>query len=154
MHANRIKSLGGIILGTAVGDALGLPDEGLSPGRIGRWRRGKVGHRFVFGRGMISDDTEHTILVCQALLEHPDEAPTSRPKATANSSLRMGKLLGQTSKVPPLGGVRVGLLDTYIGRKIGKLQPTREIDTIGPFATKSREAVQATRALAVLPVQA
>ncbi|MFH0822139.1 MAG: ADP-ribosylglycohydrolase family protein [Pseudomonadota bacterium] len=73
MHANRIKSLGGIILGTAVGDALGLPDEGLSPGRIGRWRRGKVGHRFVFGRGMISDDTEHTIFVCQALLEHPDD---------------------------------------------------------------------------------
>ncbi len=29
--------------------------------------------RFIFGRGMISDDTEHTLMVAQALLEHPDD---------------------------------------------------------------------------------
>ena len=30
--------------------------------------------RFIFGRGMVSDDTEHTIMVAQALLEHPDDS--------------------------------------------------------------------------------
>mgnify|MGYP003345204694 CR=1 FL=1 len=29
--------------------------------------------RFICGRGMISDDTEHTIFVAQALLSHPDD---------------------------------------------------------------------------------
>jgi ADP-ribosylglycohydrolase len=33
----------------------------------GPWR-----HRLVFGRGMMSDDTEHTFFVAQSLLEHPD----------------------------------------------------------------------------------
>ena len=61
----------GLLLGGAVGDALGLPAEGLSPKRkralFGRgWR-----HRFVWGRGMLSDDTEHTFFVAQALLTHP-----------------------------------------------------------------------------------
>jgi len=30
--------------------------------------------RFLFGRGMISDDTEHTLMVAQALLAHPQDA--------------------------------------------------------------------------------
>ena len=34
----------------------------------GQWR-----HRFLFGRGMVSDDTEHTLFVAQALLTHPDD---------------------------------------------------------------------------------
>ncbi len=63
----------GILLGTAVGDALGLPAEGLSPGRIARLWSGEVRHRFLWNRGMVSDDTEHTIMVCRALLEHPDD---------------------------------------------------------------------------------
>jgi ADP-ribosylglycohydrolase len=61
-------SIVGSILGTAVGDALGLPYEGLS------WRRGVrlLGepdrHRFLFSRGMVSDDTDHTCMVAQALI--------------------------------------------------------------------------------------
>src|SRR5262249_44571305 len=31
-------------------------------------------HRFVLGRGMVSDDTEHSCLVGQALLRRPDDA--------------------------------------------------------------------------------
>jgi ADP-ribosylglycohydrolase len=31
-------------------------------------------HRFIFGRGMVSDDTEHTCMVAQALCEHPTDA--------------------------------------------------------------------------------
>lgn len=64
----------GVLLGTAVGDALGLPAEGMSRGRILRRWRGVWRHRFLFGRGMVSDDTEHTLFVAQALLAHPDDA--------------------------------------------------------------------------------
>lgn len=49
----------GLLLGTAVGDALGLPAEGLSPEKIKRRWRGQWRMRLIFGRGMISDDTEH-----------------------------------------------------------------------------------------------
>ena len=64
--------LRGLLVGAAVGDALGLPAEGLSRRRIQRLYRGRWRHRLVFGRGMISDDTEHTIFVAQCLLRHPD----------------------------------------------------------------------------------
>lgn len=58
----------GCILGTAVGDALGLPYEGLSRRRLTRMLGPPDRHRFLFGRGMISDDTEHTCLVMQSLI--------------------------------------------------------------------------------------
>ncbi len=47
--------------------------KGLSKNRIERRWRGIWRHRFVLGRGMCSDDTEHTFFVAQALLEHPDD---------------------------------------------------------------------------------
>ena len=50
----------GMILGTAVGDAVGLPAEGMSRKRIAKFVKGRWRHRLVFGRGMVSDDTEHT----------------------------------------------------------------------------------------------
>ena len=59
----------GCILGTAVGDALGLPYEGLSPRRASRVFKERGRHHFLFGRGMVSDDTEHTCLVAEAVLE-------------------------------------------------------------------------------------
>jgi ADP-ribosyl-[dinitrogen reductase] hydrolase len=64
--------LAGILLGTAVGDALGLPAEGLHPARRRRMMPGPWRHRFLLRRGMISDDTEHTLFVGQSLLQHPD----------------------------------------------------------------------------------
>ena len=64
------EKLAGVLLGTAVGDALGLPYEGL-PARRMRKMLKKDRHGFLFGKGMISDDTEHTILVGNALLAHP-----------------------------------------------------------------------------------
>jgi ADP-ribosylglycohydrolase len=66
--------LAGILLGTAVGDALGLPAEGLSPARRRRLLPGPWRHRLVFGRGMVSDDTEHALFVAQSLLRHPGDA--------------------------------------------------------------------------------
>lgn len=56
------------LLGGAVGDSLGLPFEGLSPRRIARWWREPLAQRFVFGRGMLSDDTDHALFVAQSLL--------------------------------------------------------------------------------------
>jgi ADP-ribosyl-[dinitrogen reductase] hydrolase len=68
MNENLRLAVVGCLLGTAIGDALGLPYEGLTRDRqlvlypvIDR-------HRLVFGKGMISDDTEHTCLVAQALI--------------------------------------------------------------------------------------
>lgn len=74
--------LQGVLLGTAVGDALGLPAEGLSRTAItARWKGGWK-HRFVAGRGMVSDDTELTVLTALSLLEHPMD-PTGFQRAFA-----------------------------------------------------------------------
>ena len=61
----------GVLIGTAVGDSLGLPAEGISRRRAKRLFGGAWRHRFFFGRGMLSDDTEHTIFVTQSLIEAP-----------------------------------------------------------------------------------
>ncbi|MBI4027733.1 MAG: ADP-ribosylglycohydrolase family protein [Verrucomicrobia bacterium] len=70
--------LKGLLLGTAVGDALGLPAEGISARRARRFFTGEWRHRFIFGHGMVSDDTELTIFAAQALLAHPDSAERFR----------------------------------------------------------------------------
>lgn len=72
----------GVLLGTAVGDALGLPAENLSSDQIRRRWKGPWKMRLIFGRGMISDDTEHTLMVAQALLEHSDH-PAAFQRALA-----------------------------------------------------------------------
>jgi ADP-ribosylglycohydrolase len=64
----------GLLLGAAVGDALGLPAENLSAEKIRKRWNGEWKMRFVFGNGMVSDDTEHTLMVAQSLLEHPDDS--------------------------------------------------------------------------------
>ena len=62
------SSIVGCILGTALGDALGLCCEGMSRPRQRRYYPHLDAPRFVFGRGMVSDDTEHTCMVAQALI--------------------------------------------------------------------------------------
>jgi ADP-ribosylglycohydrolase len=70
-----LDQIQGVILGTAVGDALGLPREGLSRRRAEKlFGHPPLRHRFLFGRGMVSDDTEHTCMVAQSLLAAPNEA--------------------------------------------------------------------------------
>lgn len=77
-HQARIE---GCLLGLAVGDALGLPREGLSPRRASRlFGPRPIEHRFLFSRGMCSDDTEHACMVGQALL-----ASGGAPEAFARS---------------------------------------------------------------------
>ncbi|MDA1232997.1 MAG: ADP-ribosylglycohydrolase family protein [Planctomycetota bacterium] len=62
------------LIGTAVGDALGLPYEGISPRRAVKLLGPPTRFRFLFGRGMVSDDTEHTVLVAESLIESGGEA--------------------------------------------------------------------------------
>src|SRR5688572_25940638 len=73
--ASMEEAIVGCLLGTAVGDALGLPCEGLSRRRQERLFGRIDGHRFLFGRGMVSDDTEHTCLVAQALIASAGDIP-------------------------------------------------------------------------------
>lgn len=57
----------GSLLGTALGDSLGLPFENIAPGRAARMFPPPLRHRFFFGKGMVSDDTEHATLTALAL---------------------------------------------------------------------------------------
>lgn len=91
----------------AVGDALGLPYEGVSRDRAPRLLGPLTRHRFLFGCGMISDDTEHTLMVAQSLIESSDDVdefarrfawrlrwwilalPAGVGKATARSGIKL-----------------------------------------------------------------
>lgn len=58
----------GSLLGTAIGDAIGLPYEGLSRRRAAKLLGVPDRHRLLVGFGMVSDDTEYTCMVAQALI--------------------------------------------------------------------------------------
>jgi ADP-ribosylglycohydrolase len=65
------ERLSGVLLGTALGDALGLVCEGMSAKRIAR-RFGRLDRYYLLGRtGYVSDDTEQSALVAQSLAYHP-----------------------------------------------------------------------------------
>lgn len=71
----REHAIVGCILGTAVGDALGLACEGLSRRRQRRLFPDLTGYHLVLGKGMTSDDTEHTLMLAQSLIETGGRAP-------------------------------------------------------------------------------
>ncbi len=59
----------GALMGMAVGDAIGLPREKISRRRAeSLFGNRPLRHRFLLGRGMISDDTEHACITVQSLL--------------------------------------------------------------------------------------
>jgi ADP-ribosylglycohydrolase len=61
----------GVLLGTAIGDALGLPMEGMTSRAVAR-RFPNFERYSLLGRtGYVSDDTEQSALVAQALARHP-----------------------------------------------------------------------------------
>jgi len=69
-HEGRLAD---VLLGTAVGDALGLAAEGMSAPAIAR-RWGRLDRfRFLGRTGFVSDDTEQAALAAQALARHPDD---------------------------------------------------------------------------------
>lgn len=64
------NTIAGVLLGTALGDSLGLPHENLGPRRIARrFERGPLRQQMLWGRGLVSDDTEHASMVARALAE-------------------------------------------------------------------------------------
>ncbi len=68
------KNITGCLLGTAIGDSIGLPYEGLNPKRINKLLKKPLQQNLLFGRGMISDDTEHSCLVAKALITAKGDA--------------------------------------------------------------------------------
>jgi ADP-ribosylglycohydrolase len=68
ISVNRTESAIGCMLGTAVGDALGLACEGLSKNRQKRWFPSLNGYHLLFGKGLCSDDTEHTCMLAQSII--------------------------------------------------------------------------------------
>jgi len=72
------RAITGCVLGAAVGDALGLAVEGMTRTRQARMFPRITGYKFLAGRGMVSDDTEHTLMTAQALA-----ATASQPEAFA-----------------------------------------------------------------------
>jgi ADP-ribosylglycohydrolase len=68
MMVSQEHAILGCLLGTAVGDALGLASEGMSRERQHKMFPTIDRYHFLFGRGMISDDTEHTCMVAQSLI--------------------------------------------------------------------------------------
>ena len=63
----------GLLVGTALGDSVGLPVEGLSPERAKRLFPGPWRQRLLPNTGLVSDDTEHAFFVTQSLLEEPND---------------------------------------------------------------------------------
>ncbi|MDH3640868.1 MAG: ADP-ribosylglycohydrolase family protein, partial [Gammaproteobacteria bacterium] len=68
MSIAREDSIVGCLLGTAVGDAIGLPYEGLSRRRAPLLLGPPDRQRLLFGYGLVSDDTEHACFVAQSLI--------------------------------------------------------------------------------------
>lgn len=68
MKDRYLKPVIGCLLGTAVGDALGLPYERLSRARIHQFHTPITGHGLILNQGMFSDDTEHTCMTAQSLI--------------------------------------------------------------------------------------
>jgi ADP-ribosylglycohydrolase len=64
----RENRIAGALLGAAVGDAIGLPLEGLTPARAARLFPGPPRPRLLLGRAFMSDDGEHACMTAQALL--------------------------------------------------------------------------------------
>ena len=74
--AERLDRLTGVLLGCALGDALGLPAEGMSAQRIAM-RFGKMDRfRLLGSTGFVSDDTEQAALVAQSLGRYPHDPTT------------------------------------------------------------------------------
>lgn len=106
--------IAGVLLGTALGDALGLPAEGMSARAIAR-RFGRVERfRLLGSTGFVSDDTEQSALVAQSLVREPGD-----PGRCARAFRRA--LLGWFCRLP--WGVGMGTVKACLRIALG-LKPS------------------------------
>ncbi len=69
----RADRLAGALLGVALGDALGLPFEGLSALRVARRWEARPATGLLGRWRFVSDDTEQAALIAQALASYPED---------------------------------------------------------------------------------
>ena len=97
------------LLGCALGDSLGLPFETLSKKKATRLFRNKLRQSLIFGKGMLSDDTEHSIFVIIAFL---------RSSNADEYRIQMRKLLRRWLLTIPCGvgfGTLKAIMKMYFG---------------------------------------
>lgn len=114
LHASRQNELrdrfAGVLLGTALGDALGLPMEGMHASVISRLFP-QINRFNLLGRvGFVSDDTEQSALLAQSLVQHPHE------KANCVRAFRRA-LLGWFLRLP--WGIGFGTLKACVRIALG-----------------------------------
>lgn len=93
--ASLLERAHGMLAGAAVGDALGMPTEFLTPETITAWYGGittltRADPRHPHHRlaaGSVTDDTDHTVMLAELLLEHG----TIEPLALAAALLEWGE---------------------------------------------------------------
>lgn len=67
--------MSGVLLGIALGDALGFITEGMQQDNVKR-KFGKVKRFYVLGdRGFVTDDTEQSALIAESIVRYPDDLP-------------------------------------------------------------------------------
>lgn len=152
MSDRKLESIVGCLLGTAVGDSLGLPYRGLSRNRIYKSYTPIKGHSLITNKGLISTPTEHSCMVAQSLLVSGGESikfsrslawrmrfwllgfPASLDCATFKSTLKL--LIGftpQTSGVNAAGNfaaMRSGIIGVCYGDDPPKLLALVKTSTI------------------------
>jgi ADP-ribosyl-[dinitrogen reductase] hydrolase len=102
--------IAGVLIGAAVGDALGLPREGMSRRRAAKmFGSGELRHAFLFGHGMTSDDAEHACMTGQALLEAPHDADAFARSLARRLRWWLLGLPAGTGKATLLGALRLWL---------------------------------------------
>jgi ADP-ribosylglycohydrolase len=125
------EHLAGTLLGTALGDSLGLACEGMSARAIAR-RFGTVDRfRLLGSTGFVSDDTEQAALIAQSLARHPVDVdscvrafqrsllgwfcrlPWGVGRATVRSCLRIG--LGRSPSGVVSAGNGAAMRATVVG---------------------------------------
>lgn len=133
-HSNASsRSASGCLLGTAVGDALGLAAEGLSRRRQRAMYPGLDRYHFLLGKGLCSDDTEHACMTATALIA----ARREPEKFTAAFRRSLAWRLRFWLLALPAG---VGLAT---GRGIIKLWLGFSHDTAGVFSAGNGPAMRA-----------
>ena len=143
---SRFDSLHGCLLGGALGDALGLPFEGLSPARArqiwGDPSAAGLQMCLLPNRGMVSDDTEHALFTARTLME------SSGDIGRFERALR-GELRGWMGSLPPgvgLATLRAGMKAALFLPKTGVFSagngPAMRAPILGAFFREDREQLR------------